>query len=73
MLDDGAPEIHNNTMHEELGPEGNFCGPIINHENRDLRRQVNMLADALREIEWSNDPEWQSDRAKLALSIFYWG
>jgi hypothetical protein len=29
--------------------------------------QRDRLADALKEIEWSNDSQWQADRAKAAL------
>ena len=37
-------------------------------EERDaLRLKVKALEEALREIEWSNNSEWQSDRAKEAL------
>lgn len=42
-LQDGA-FISNNTMHEVLGPEGNFCGPIVNHELRDVVRLQKQLA-----------------------------
>jgi len=36
-------------------------------ENHDLWRENERLRDALREIEWSNDSKWQSDRARAAL------
>lgn len=37
------PQIINDTVHEELGPTGNFCGPIINHELRDTRAELSAL------------------------------
>jgi regulator of replication initiation timing len=36
-------------------------------ENHDLWREIERLRMALREIEWSNDSKWQSDRARAAL------
>lgn len=39
-LEDDGPSIHNDYQHEVLGPEGNFCGPKINHDIRDLRERV---------------------------------
>jgi hypothetical protein len=33
-----------------------------------LQEQILLLVDALREIEWSNDSRWQSDRARAALA-----
>ena len=33
----------------------------------DAEQRVKALEKALREIEWSNNSEWQSDRAKEAL------
>ena len=32
-----------------------------------LKRERDRLAEALKEIEWSNDSQWQADRAKAAL------
>ena len=39
-------------------------------ENRAKRaeEQILLLVDALKEIEWSNDSRWQSDRARAALA-----
>jgi hypothetical protein len=36
-------------------------------ENHDLWREIEWLRMALREIAWSNDSKWQSDRAHAAL------
>ena len=36
-------------------------------ENHDLWNENERLRAALREIEWSNDSKWQSDRARAAL------
>ena len=35
----------------------------------DAEKQRDRLAEALREIEWSNDSEWQADRARTALQF----
>jgi hypothetical protein len=37
-------------------------------EHQILTAQRDRLAEALREIEWSNNSEWQSDRAREALA-----
>jgi hypothetical protein len=37
-------------------------------KRQQLEKQILLLIDALKEIEWSNDSRWQSDRAKAALA-----
>jgi len=32
-----------------------------------MKDEIERLREALREIEWSNDSKWQSDRARAAL------
>lgn len=38
--DDLAGCIFNDYGHEPLGPPGNFCGPRLHHELRDLKREI---------------------------------
>ena len=38
------PFISNTTMHEPLGDPGAFCGPVINHELRDVETKYEALA-----------------------------
>lgn len=48
-IEDCAESIWTNeTRHEPLGPEGNFCGPGHFHEIRDLKRQLAEALDALK-------------------------
>jgi len=39
----------------------------LREENAELQDEIERLRAALREIEWSNDSKWQSDRARAAL------
>jgi len=46
--------VHNDYMHEPGGPNGNFCGPTLQHEVRDLKAKVidarEILEDVLNEL-----------------------
>ena len=39
--------IHNDTKHEPLGPEGNFCGPVVHHTLRDALKENESLRSEL--------------------------
>jgi len=51
FTNDPLPVIINDTTHELLGPEGNFCGPIINHTVRQLRARIVELEKPETEVE----------------------
>ena len=44
------PVIHNDYMHEPLGPEGNFCGPVVNHTIRFLESKIESLEVELKTL-----------------------
>jgi uncharacterized protein Yka (UPF0111/DUF47 family) len=50
---DLAPEnedvIHNDTVHQLLGPEGNFCGPTHLHTIKNLESRVRELEEAVKD------------------------
>lgn len=52
--------MFNNTVHEPLGPDGNFCGPYVSHRTRDLERVLATMTDERN--------EWER-RANDALAI----
>jgi hypothetical protein len=39
----------------------------LERERDEAREQRDMLAKALKEIEWSYDSQWQADRARAAI------
>ena len=41
---------------------------LLEYRAKRAEEQILLLVDALKEIEWSNDSRWQSDRAKAALA-----
>lgn len=45
------PLIHNNTLHEPLGPRGNFCGPVDKHIIRDLMDENEDLKDTIKTLQ----------------------
>jgi chromosome segregation ATPase len=50
---DLAPEnedvIHNDTVHQLLGPEGNFCGPTYLHTIKNLESRVREIEEAVKD------------------------
>jgi hypothetical protein len=65
---DLAPEnedvIHNDTVHQLLGPEGNFCGPTHLHTIKNLESRVRKLEaerDRLKKTIASRDRECASE------------
>ena len=68
--------------HPNIDPDENGVGHIIfspeqaeslaklllRHAQEARQEQILLLVDALKEIEWSNDSRWQSDRARAALA-----
>jgi DNA-binding protein H-NS len=50
---DLAPEnedvIHNDTVHQLLGPEGNFCGPTHLHTIKNLESRVREIEEAVKD------------------------
>ena len=49
IKDFDSPVILNDIKHELLGPDGNFCGPLLHHDLHDLRNENEMLKDTMAE------------------------
>lgn len=64
---DLTPICFNETMHEVLGPEGNFCGPVISHTLRNLERQIDNLKTIINTIEDRHHPdsEWCAESKEV--------
>ena len=54
MLVDGEPVISGGRLHESLGPTGNFCGTVVDHDLRDLRVALAASQERVRELEAEN-------------------
>ncbi len=51
--EDLIPVVFNDTMHEVLGPEGNFCGPVHLHTIRNLERKCAAQAELIGSLQAS--------------------
>jgi hypothetical protein len=48
--EDLIPVVFNDTMHEVLGPEGHFCGPVHLHTIRNLERKIEAQDEQYQEL-----------------------
>jgi len=75
ILSNGEPLVQNNIIHQELGPEGNFCGSYDHFVISNLENKVKKFISKLTEIKSSIESdfmlngEWIENPSNLIKSI----